>query len=273
LCSGGARAESYLAMALVCPIFRYPAVRVVFVSPRAGDWIEQVSMPDMTMPDKTALLIGSGPNALNATAWPRTCFDDIVAINNAWRVRPDWTHLVHPEDFPEDRRPEEVSPEQKIVDYRDYVPVQNALGAIRPAVMGFIGCDMVYPAQGQTHFYGTGTADPLRVDISLRNLEAKSARLFLLAAEQGCLCVNLSQDTSRLVFPRATIAGLRDMATRHPVLDQQAIRAAKQEEARLGYFVESGRYWQVQDRFDPACIDALDALWLAAFEASSRQAT
>ena len=56
-----------------------------------------------------------------------------------------------------------------------------ALGALRPDVMAFFGCDMVYPTEG-SHFYGNGNADPLRDDITLRNLEAKSARLSIIAA-------------------------------------------------------------------------------------------
>ena len=39
---------------------------------------------------------------------------------------------------------------------------------------------------------------------------------------------------------------------------------AQQREATLNYHVPSGRYWEQADRFDPAEIDALDALWLAA---------
>ncbi len=66
---------------------------------------------------------------------------------------------------------------------------------------------MHYPATGPTHFYGQGTPDPLRRDITLRSLEAKSARLMVLAARQGCAMVNLSTGPSRLVFPRANRDG------------------------------------------------------------------
>ena len=60
-----------------------------------------------------------------------------------------------------------------------------ALSALQPRVLAYLGCDMIYP-QGQTHFYGTGAADPLRPDPTLQNLRAKSARLELLAARAGC---------------------------------------------------------------------------------------
>ena len=72
------------------------------------------------------LMIGSGPNAVDAREWDG--FDAVVAINNAWRIRPDWTHLIHPEDFPTDRHPPQVNASQTIVTYRDYVPIQNGFG-------------------------------------------------------------------------------------------------------------------------------------------------
>ena len=229
----------------------------------------------------TILILGSGPSVTICRDWPRGPFDTILAINNAWAVRPDWDILIHPEDFPADRRPTEIGPAQRIVTAADYVPVQNALGgfvyaggtmaftagywalgALRPRVMAFLGCDMVYPDRGQTHFYGTGTADPLRADVSLRDLSAKSARLMILAARAGCACVNLSTEESRLVFPRATPDDVT-AATPQP-FDSAAADAALAEEERLNYRVPSGRYWEVEDRFDPAAIDALDALWLRA---------
>ncbi|MEM1388711.1 MAG: hypothetical protein AAGG54_13950 [Pseudomonadota bacterium] len=230
---------------------------------------------------RIVLVIGSAPNAVDAAAWDRRLFTDIVAINNAWRVRPDWDHLIFPDDFPRDRWPTEPLPHQAVVRASAYVPIQNqfggfvyaggtmaytagywALGALKPRVMAFFGCDMVYSTNAQTHFYGKGAPDPLREDISLRSLEAKSARLLLLAAQRGCACVNLSQNPSRLVFPRAT---LDDVAEAKPVAGFDASQAL-QEEARLSYYVPSGKYWKEEERFDPAAIDALDALWLSAYE-------
>lgn len=229
---------------------------------------------------RNVLILGSGPNVVACRDWPRPPFDAIVAINNAWQVRPDWDILIHPEDFPPDRRPPHTAPGQRIVTAADYVPVQNdfggfvyaggtmaftaaywALGALRPKVIAMLGCDMMY-AGTTTHFYGTGTADPLRADISLRNLTAKSARLEVLAAHKGCAMVNLSEDPSRLTFPRATTAAAA--ASLPAQYDATAGAAALAEEARLGYLVPSGRYWTEEDRFDPAAIDALDALWVTA---------
>ena len=226
------------------------------------------------------LILGSGPNVVQARPWPRGAFDRIVAINNAWAVRPDWDDLIHPDDFPDPRKPAGVTPQQRIIRSDDYVPLQNAFGgfvyaggtmaftagywalaALQPRIIAMMGCDMVYAA-AKTHFYGTGTADPLRKDVTLRSLEAKSARLMIMAAARGCAMVNLSQDDSRLIFPRGTPAALATIQPQR--FDDAAVGAALAEEARLGYYVPSGKYWKEEDRFDPAAIDALDRLWLTA---------
>ena len=228
----------------------------------------------------TVLMLGSGPQAPLAKDWPKAGFDRILAINNAHAVRPDWDILIHPWDFPPDRVPQ-TRAGQRIVTEAEFVPAQNAFGgfvyagatmaftagywalhALRPRVVAAFGCDMHYPAAGATHFYGKGTPDPLRPDITLRSLEAKSARLMVLAARAGCAMVNLSDGPSRLVFPRV---GLDDLGSMRPqVFDKAAVDAALSREAALGYLVPSGRYWQETHRFDPAELDALDALWMAA---------
>ncbi|WP_439140083.1 hypothetical protein [Roseicyclus sp.] len=235
------------------------------------------------------LILGSGPAAVAVRGWDRSVFHQIVAINNAWRLRPDWDVSIHPEDFPPEHRPPTLARGQSRIVADDYVPIQNAyggfvyaggtmaftagywaLGALRPRVMAFFGCDMVYAATGRTHFYGTGTADPLRADITLQSLEAKAARLQLLAAEQGCACVNLSMQDSRLVFPRA---GLDELVGQNPLMpDAAAVATAKAREAELNYVVPSGRYWQEAARFDAAALADLDGLWLAAHQATLRTA-
>ena len=78
---------------------------------------------------KTVLVIGSAPEAVEARNYDARGIDHIVAINNAWQVRPDWTHLVHPEDFPPERRPAPAAG-QNIVTYRDYVPSNNRFGGV-----------------------------------------------------------------------------------------------------------------------------------------------
>ncbi len=236
----------------------------------------------------TILILGSGPNVVQARDWPRRPFDRIIAINNAWRVRPDWDEAIHPYDFPPARRAV-AGPGQRIVAQDDFVPVQNALGGFvyaggtmaftagywalgqhAPRVIGVMGCDMHYPARGRTHFYGTGTPDPLRPDITLRSLEAKSARLMVLAAMRGCAMVNLSAGPSRLIFPRADHRAAR--ACRPLSHDTHRADEAMALEAELGYHVPSGRYWEEAARFDDAAIDTLDALWLAAARAPMARA-
>lgn len=227
------------------------------------------------------LVLGSGPNVTTCRDWPRAPFDHIVAINNAWAVRPDWDYLIHPDDFPSERRPEKTSDGQSIVTSADYVPVQNtfggfvyaggtmaftaaywALGALKPRVIAMLGCDMVYPVTQHTHFYGQGTADPLRKDVTLRSLEAKSNRLAAFAAQQGCAMINLSQDASRLTFPRFAP---QDAASAKPApLNAAVVAQAIAQEAKAGYFVPSGKYWAEEDQFNVDVIDAIDALWLKA---------
>jgi hypothetical protein len=231
------------------------------------------------------LMLGSAPNAVEARDWHRAPFDRIVTINNAWRVRPDWDDLCCPWDFPEERRPA-PGPHQRLILQEDFVPAQNLYGgfvyaggtmafttaywmlaALKPAVIAVLGCDMHYPASGNTHFYGTGTPDPLRKDITLRSLEAKSARLMIHAAAQGCAMVNLSTGPSRLVFPRATRAALP--TTKPAPFDQRLAAQAMAEETALNYHVPSGRYWEEAHRFDVTRIDRLDALWLAATQVTA----
>ena len=226
------------------------------------------------------LILGSSPLAPNAAEWPKPDGLRIVAINNAWRVRPDWDVLIHPEDFPAERRPVSVEPGQSICTYEDYVPAQNRLGgfvyaggtmaftagywaldALKPSTLAYFGCDMVYDGPN-SHFYGKGTADPLRDDLTLRSLEAKSARLMALGARQGCSCVNLSNASkSRLLFPRTAQSALSKPSAIMD-FDTTGLDAILAAEARLGYMVEDGRYWTEYERFDADELARIDAMWL-----------
>jgi hypothetical protein len=233
------------------------------------------------------LILGSAPDVLGARDWPRDGIDSIVAINNAFAVRPDWDFAIHSEDFPPERRPAASRTGQGVVTAAAFVPAVNAFGgfvfaggtmaftagywalaALRPRLIGFFGCDMVYPAAGASHFYGRGAADPLRPDPTLQSLEAKSARLRLVAAAAGCAVVNLSeQPASRLTFPRMARGALSAGVEPPTLLSARAAalaEAARAAEARLGYEAPDGRYWRVMERFDPAALRAVDALWLDA---------
>ncbi len=232
------------------------------------------------------VILGSGPNATEAQSWSRDMFDTLVVLNNAWRIRPDWSHFIHPEDFPEDRHPPSKTDDQVEVTYQSYVPQNNAfggvlfaggtmaftaaywaLGALKPKVLAFLGCDMVYPTVGHTHFYGTGAADPLREDVSLQSLEAKAARLGLIAAVHGCTCVNLSRLDSVLPYERYHASQLRDLSA--PVVRPVfAVNRIQRTEAALGYDAPSGRYWEILDQIDPVKIKQIDQMWLQAYAES-----
>ena len=236
------------------------------------------------MTRKTIIVMGSGPGVTKSQNVPRKSSELFVAINNAWRVRNDWDFLIHPEDFPENRRPKLLREGQRIVGAKDYVPVQNefggfvyaggtmaftagywALGALKPRVIAMIGCDMVYPDKGPTHFYGHGKADPLRDDITLRSLEAKSVRFCALASRAGCAVVNLSTaQRTRLTFPTACHSELEKL--RPTQFKENRVDKALQAEAAANYFVPSGRYWEEKSNFDPKVVDAIDRLWLDAVE-------
>ncbi len=242
---------------------------------------------------RIALIVGSSPDALRARDWQLCARTQVVAINNAWQVRADWQHLVHPKDFAAERLPKIVRPDQQVHSWQEYVPAQNlfggfvyaggtmaftsaywALETLRPEIMAFVGCDMVYPAVGPTHFYGIGTPDPLRDDPTLQSLEAKSSRLQVMAAELGCICVNLTAlAESRLTFPRLEFAALAGLTAREHAglrlqvlagLDYAQARAAREQEAELGYYFEDGRYWRHFHEIDARALAAIDRQWLGA---------
>lgn len=240
------------------------------------------------------LLLGSAPDVVRCVHWPKQAVSKIVAINNAWRVRPDWDLLVHAGDFPSDRLPPGAWLRQaQIFSASHYVPAQNAFGGFvyaggtmamtaaywtiqsqKPDVLAFLGCDMIYDRPEKTHFYGIGRADPLRDDPTLRNLEAKSARLLLQALRRQCLCINLSDlPRSRLIFPRLTFEELCSLSQAGVARMQADIlagieldTAAKAEkiEQDLGYFYEDGKYWNHLDEIDETRLADIDRLWMSA---------
>lgn len=242
---------------------------------------------------KTVLLVGSAPDAVRARDLEPRHLSAVVAVNNAWQIRDDWMFCVHADDFPASRRPA-PSHEQVLVSHLDYVPANNRFGgivyagatmafsaaywilhALQPNVIAFCGCDMIYDrGAGATHFYGNGSADPLRDDPTLQSLEAKASRLMLLAARQGCLCVNLSSGTeSRLTFPRldpillgAPLDALHGSMLRElrSACDVPAMVAALARESAAGNFVAGGDYWNHMHRIDAAALAEIDALWRAA---------
>lgn len=253
------------------------------------DTIRKMEMKASMIKDRIVVILGSGPSASAAAEWPKPANLSLVSINNAWRVRPDWDYQLHAGDFPSERHPTEVGPNQQVHSHQSYVPSQNryggfvyaggtmaftagywALDVLRPRVLAYFACDMVYCGT-KTHFYGRGAADPLRDDLTLRSLEAKSARLMNLAARQGCSCVNLSTESnSRLVFPRA---GFEELAANPPIgnFDSLSTETALAREEALGYLVEDGEYWRHLDSFDADALAHIDTLWLKAAAVDQRR--
>jgi len=249
------------------------------------------------------MIIGSAPDALRVAECPLEGVDTVVAINNAWQIRDDWDYLIYPDDLPLDRLPPTLQTHQIKVTSESYVPAQNrfggfvyaggtmsftaaywALATLTPSVMAFIGCDMVYPKGSPTHFYGEGAADPLRDDITLQSLEAKSTRLHSFALENNCLCINLtSLDESRLVFPKVSIDTVlgdkpelnemrlaiikENLLTRiEQVSCRERIDAIKAKERELAYYIDHGKYWEHLAELNADDLRLLDHRWLSIYD-------
>ena len=224
------------------------------------------------------LIIGSAPDAIEAQSLEEALFQRIVTINNAWNIRNDWDFCIFPDDFPDSRRPT-GNKAQKLIRSEQYVPIQNkyggfvysggtmaftagywALGHFKPKAIAYIGCDMIYDGE-DTHFYGKGTADPLRKDPTLKNLKAKSARLEAIAASQNCAIFNLSKKAkSNLVFRRSSLEKIAEEG--HPrSVNTNLLECVLRKEKQLDYFIEDGKYWKYLDRLDQEKIDCLDDIW------------
>lgn len=242
------------------------------------------------------LIFGSAPDVTSIRHWDLSFFTSCIAINNAWQVTPDWDYLIFPEDFPIDRRPQlPVGTHQQIITANEFVLHQNnfggfvyaggtmaftagywALGALKPDIIAYVGCDMVYTTHNgkSSHFYGSGTADPLRKDITLQSLEAKSNRLMALANKQNCAVVNMSSlSETRLTFPRSAPLDFQQsfnyaklLTAQNQSVDSQKVSMALEAEKRLGYIVPSGRYWEGIQSFDPVQLRMIDDIWMETFK-------
>ena len=248
----------------------------------------------MTNGLKIVLVLGSAPDAVLAKNWDLSVFTSRVAINNAWQITPHWDYLVYPEDFACERLPPApLLSHQRLIAASEFVPQQNnfggfvyaggtmafttgywALGALKPDILAFLGCDMVYATDPDepSHFYGQGTPDPLRVDVTLQSLEAKSVRFLSFAHSQNCAVVNLSSlPKSRLLFPRVSMTEFATQTLCHGMLSRQSelfdtavVMRVLQAEQDLGYMVPSGRYWECAAEFDKTKLSDIDHLWLQA---------
>jgi hypothetical protein len=148
------------------------------------------------MSTERVLILGSGLSSKTITGFDWTGWT-IVAINNAWRLVPDrWNYLVMPSDF--FGFPHQFRADQRFVLVSEYNRAVNlaggtfmcgdtmifnatywALDALAPQEIGFLGCDLVYPRTGETHFYGKGRPDFLRYgkQYLLRCLQTLQSRL------------------------------------------------------------------------------------------------
>ena len=135
---------------------------------------------------------------------------------------------------------------------------------------------MIYAASvGESnHFYGHGTSDPLRADMTLQSLEAKSVRFMAMANTLNCAVVNLSElPESRLVFPRISRHELVGadicqtlLAQQNSRLNSVKVAEALTTEKALAYMSTSGKYWEQLENFDAAKLSHIDDLWLASVQ-------
>ena len=138
------------------------------------------------------LLVGSGLAAPLAADWDMDGWL-VCVIHNAWKAIPDrWDILLHAMDFPNERKPVDLKPDQKLIMTYDWIREsfdkdrhggfwRNHCGYGKtmffssfwwimehytPRVFGFLCCDMYYPdaelPDGKCTFYGKGSPDPLK---------------------------------------------------------------------------------------------------------------
>ena len=142
-----------------------------------------------------------------------------------------------------------------------------ALYKFKPHIIYYKGCDMVYKGE-KTHFYGKGTADPLRKDKTLKNLLAKSARLEAIALLNNCKIFNLSNlSASNLTFKKININNIEDgFNIKYKRLNENKIDLALRMEKETGYYIPDGKYWKKMNEFDEKKIKKIDDLWLSSVE-------
>lgn len=167
---------------------------------------------------KKILILGSG---LTAPRVHDLKLDDwtVLAINNAYMLNKfDW--LIYPNDFTNIPKANQVNG-KKVINFNEYSQVDYKYGgqakrgntmmfnaayyalAQKPDVIAFLGCDMDYPTSGNTHFYGTGTPDPLR--LGNESLIELIERFATIAKEEGVKVYNMSPLSCQglLSYPRA----------------------------------------------------------------------
>ena len=228
------------------------------------------------------LVIGSAPDAVRAAKWEMSVFDQVIAINNAWRVTNQWTELIFPYDFSDEKKPSKLQDHQKIVTEDQFVLAQNLFGGFvyagatmaftagywclsqhQPSKLCFLGCNMHYKSKGQTHFYGRGQPDPLRDDITLTSLQASSYRMLILAKMQGCDIISLSPGETNLHVPQTSFDEFLEYQATFRISETK-VRQALEHEKKLNYYVKDGRYWLDERLFCRDELQKLDQIWIDA---------
>lgn len=174
--------------------------------------------PARVMGATRVLIVGSAPSAAEAVEWQRRAYC-VIALNNAWRLGMKDALAMYPRDMTNLGELEKAVPSERRLPWHTWIPaiaqfgdakhrgdtmmlnaVYYALSAPGVREIGLVGCDMDY-AQPQSHFYGRGTADPLRLGDD--HLAAALERVWRVARERGVELVNYSTHTrTRLPWPR-----------------------------------------------------------------------
>ncbi|MFM2419982.1 MAG: hypothetical protein RL385_4705, partial [Pseudomonadota bacterium] len=171
---------------------------------------------------KSVVVLGSGPAARDLD---HLCGEEniVVALNNAWRAVCRFDHAFYAGDFPQASKPPAPEGIRKGRSSPQYLPAVQSYGGFLYAgactafaagywiartmpfaQVSYFASDLVYKGAGD-HFYGQGTPDPMRRDISLQDHRAKSVRLFYFGLKNACLFLNASgASETRLGFPRVT---------------------------------------------------------------------
>lgn len=166
---------------------------------------------------KNIVVVGSSSIAPSVNAH---LTDDliVVAINNAHKAVSRINFSVYSGDFPAEDKADNLAVVGR--SGPQYVPAMQRFGgflfcgatmalaagywAINDfpfSQISYYACDMIYSGP-QSHFYEGGKADPLRRNLTLQSLEAKTLRLFYVALTNNVLLLNASPaDSTRLCFP------------------------------------------------------------------------
>ena len=143
------------------------------------------------------------------------------------------------------------------------------LASHSPSLICFVGCNMHYPRDEPTHFYGTGTPDPLREDNSLTSLTACNRRLLTHGKRQNCDIVSLSLGPGELKIPKIRFDDVSSYKSKLSLNTQIVERALKMEK-KLGYYFEDGRYWNHLEAIDKERLQELDKLWINSVKSSAK---